>query len=203
MSPEAAIRKALEIYHLPSQVSVVRKGSLPDDTVVLLEIVSGREAEIARLAEMEGREPQIIRAAAAFFVEQILFAPDSDSYRILGASPDMSTSDIRRHMALLSKWVHPDVRTSVEHATFSERISQAWEDIKTPERRAAYDARSTVRQSIGARSRRRSKRLSTVSSQTSRLEHMGGYSTSLIAKPVKTTSRLFQFLRSLRTMISS
>jgi hypothetical protein len=31
------------------------------------------------------RSPETVQRAGAFFIEQILFAPDADSYRVLGA----------------------------------------------------------------------------------------------------------------------
>ena len=89
---------------------------------------------------------QLIRSAAAFFIEQILFAPDADSYRVLGASPQASASQLRQHVGLLMRWVHPDLDPQGERSKVSGRVTAAWNDLKTPQRRAAYDeARRSVR----------------------------------------------------------
>ena len=80
-----------------------------------------------------------MRLAAAFFIEQILFAPDADSYRVLGANSQANAAELRRNVALLLKWLHPDVDQSGDRSVFVGRVTTAWNNIKTPERRAAYD----------------------------------------------------------------
>jgi hypothetical protein len=42
-------------------------------------------------------------------------------------------------MALLLRWLHPDVAAGAERSVFTARITAAWDDLKTPERRAGYD----------------------------------------------------------------
>ena len=42
-------------------------------------------------------------------------------------------------MALLMRWLHPDVAREGERSVFAARIAAAWNTLKTPERRAAYD----------------------------------------------------------------
>ena len=83
-----------------------------------------------------------MRNAAAFFIEQILLAPGADSYRVLGGNAQASNSDLRRNMALLLRWLHPDMEHNGtgDRSVFAARITLAWEDLKTAERRAAYDA---------------------------------------------------------------
>jgi DnaJ-class molecular chaperone len=76
-----------------------------------------------------------------FFIEQILFAPDADSYRVLGADADATAEELRRNAALLFKWLHPERDAHGARATFASRLTAAWSDLKTPDRRAAYDAR--------------------------------------------------------------
>src|SRR5262249_49864496 len=43
------------------------------------------------------------------------------------------------NLALLVRWLHLDVELGAEHRTFLRRVTTAWNDVKTPERRAAYD----------------------------------------------------------------
>ena len=88
---------------------------------------------------MAGRSRDTVREAAAFFVEQILLYPGADSYRVLGARPDATYGELRRNMALLLRWLHPDRDRQGERAIFAARVTRAWSDLKTPERRAAYD----------------------------------------------------------------
>jgi hypothetical protein len=76
---------------------------------------------------------------------QILFAPDADSYRVLGAKHDVAAGDLRRHVGLLLRWLHPDIDPKRERSMFAARVTQAWNDVKTPERRAAYNRRQASR----------------------------------------------------------
>jgi DnaJ-class molecular chaperone len=96
-----------------------------------------------------------LRGAAGFFIEQVLLHPGGGSYRILGGDRDTSARELRRNMALLMRWLHPDVTSNgssendVYRSTFANRITVAWEAIKTEERRAAYD-RSVAAKNIGS-----------------------------------------------------
>ncbi len=52
---------------------------------------------------------------------------------------------LRRHMVLLMKWLHPDTAeqhrsaADVDRSVFASRIAAAWDDLKTDDRRSAYD----------------------------------------------------------------
>lgn len=154
MSGSRALRIALDLRHVPSLVRHVRTEPLPDGVPLLLRIAAGDpEAEQTALALVD-RSLADIQEAAAFFIEQILFAPESSSYRVLGASPEASAAELRRNMALLMRWLHPDTEGQDERRVFAGRVSAAWEDLKTPERRAAYDSRMAAEQSRSSRHRK-------------------------------------------------
>ncbi|MGE3914849.1 MAG: hypothetical protein AB7F78_04050 [Hyphomicrobiaceae bacterium] len=93
--------------------------------------------------ESTSREPAFLRTAAAFFIEQVLLAPGADSYRVLGASPTATSTDLRRNMALLLRWLHPDIEPTGERSVLASRVTSAWEDLKTTTRRATYDGSLT------------------------------------------------------------
>jgi DnaJ-class molecular chaperone len=82
----------------------------------------------------------VVRQAAIFFIEQILLSPGADSYRVLGAGPGASNAELRTNMALLMRWLHPDAAREGEQSVFAQRLAAAWNDLKSPERRAAYDS---------------------------------------------------------------
>jgi hypothetical protein len=42
-------------------------------------------------------------------------------------------------MALLIKWLHPDSAREGQQSVFVNRVTLAWDDLKTPDRRVAYD----------------------------------------------------------------
>jgi hypothetical protein len=158
MSDKMALKTAIDLMHVPSQVRLLRSGPLPSDVQMLLRIAAGEdEAESAAVA-LTGRSHQVVRQAAIFFIEQILFAPESDSYRVLGASPQASASELRRNVALLLRWLHPDLDPRGERSIFIGRVTAAWNDLKTPERRAAYDV--MLQSSVGGKGFRRKSRWS-------------------------------------------
>jgi DnaJ domain len=130
---------AIDLRNWPSRAKEVRSKPLPDGVSILLRIAAGDEEVTGEASASVGRPREIVREAAAFFIEQILFCPEADSYRVLGAAPGATYADLRRNMALLLRWLHPDVDPHGERAIFTQRVTRAWSDLKTDERRAAYD----------------------------------------------------------------
>lgn len=139
MDETEALRIAIQLVHVPSRVRQVRQERLPEGILLLLQVAAGDKEAIARAAILTGRPAPVAGEAAAFFIEQILLAPGADSYRVLGGAANTDSRELRRHMTLLLKWLHPDVQRLGERSIFAKRVSLAWNDLKTPERRAAYD----------------------------------------------------------------
>lgn len=140
MREATALEVAVGLLHLPSRVRTLRAGDLPPDLEVLLRIVAGDDRAIADALRSAGVSEQTVVAAASFYIEQVLLHPDADSYRALGVHPDASTDQLRRHMALLLRWLHPDREASGSRAAFVGRVTEAWNNVKTAERRTDYDA---------------------------------------------------------------
>ncbi len=139
MTDKMALKIAIDLMHVPSQVRLIRSEPLPEDVLTVLRIAAGDvEAEHAAAIAAD-RPAEIVRQAATFFIEQILFAPNNDSYRILGADSRATAGELRCNVALLLRWLHPDVDTVGDRSIFVSRVTQAWNNLKTPERRAAYD----------------------------------------------------------------
>lgn len=140
-----AMKAAINLLHVPSRVRPMRSAALPEGVATLLQIAAG-DAEVTRqAAERTGRTPAVVHEAAAFFIEQILLAPEADSYRVLGTHQFATSAELRRNMAMLLKWLHPDMERNAtgngsDRSIFAGRVTLAWDDLKTPERRAAYDA---------------------------------------------------------------
>jgi hypothetical protein len=139
MSDKMALKIAIDLVHMPSQVRLVRSSPLPEGVTTLLRIAAGEVETETDAADFTGRSCDAVREAATFFIEQILFAPDADSYRVLGTSAQASAPELRRNIALLLRWLHPDLDPRGERSVFVRRVTAAWNDLKTPERRNAYD----------------------------------------------------------------
>src|SRR5262249_45666746 len=108
MGRSVALKHAIDLLYCPSQVRTVRSAPLPDDLLLLLRIVSGDEEAINQAAQSEGRARDVVRNAARFFIEQVMFYPSADSYRVLGVGSEATSGEVRRNMALLLRWLHPD-----------------------------------------------------------------------------------------------
>jgi hypothetical protein len=111
----------------------------------LLEIAAGDVEALREAAALTDQPQRILREAAGFFIEQILFGHNTDNYRILGANRESSHTELRQHMALLMRWLHPDIvsggasRPCLDRSIYVNRVIKAWEAVKTDEQRAAYN----------------------------------------------------------------
>lgn len=139
MSDRVALKTAIDLMHVPSQVRLLRSQPLPDGVPILIRIAAGDDEAENTASLLMDRPRELVRQAAGFFIEQVMFAPNADSYRVLGTNPEASASDLRRNVALLLRWLHPDLDQRGERSIFVGRVTAAWNDLKTPERRAAYD----------------------------------------------------------------
>jgi hypothetical protein len=140
MREETALELAVGLLQLPSRARALRDAPLPKDVDALLNIVAGEGRARADAARQTGLTERKIGDAAGFYIEQILLHPDADSYRALGASAEATSDQLRRNMALLLRWLHPDHETNSERTIYVGRVTNAWNNIKTAERRQAYEA---------------------------------------------------------------
>ena len=139
MQTAQALRVAIDIHQAPSRVRHARIGALPEGVFDILKIAAGDHEATSQAALDTGRTEEVVHSAAVFYIEQVLLCPEADSYRVLGATPQTPASEVRRNMALLMRWLHPDLMHDSERTVFAGRISRAWNDVKTGERRTAYD----------------------------------------------------------------
>jgi hypothetical protein len=141
-----ALAVALAMLERPHSVRLARHARLPAGVTLLLEIAAGEGQAAVRATRLTGRSDRTLEKAAGFFIEQVLLQPGGDSYRVLGCNRGAAIGDLRRNMALIMRWLHPDVApngasdSQMSRSIFANRITQAWESIKTEERRSAYDA---------------------------------------------------------------
>ncbi|WP_373509104.1 J domain-containing protein, partial [Thiocapsa sp.] len=98
-------------------------------------------ARIAETAAQLSADPGEMEEAARFFVRHALLSPSGDYYRHLGLNRDAPQESIRHHYQLLIRMFHPDrVDASTEVGAFyATRINLAYQTLRDPETRAAYD----------------------------------------------------------------
>lgn len=136
----AALEQAITFLSRADLIASARQQTLPTGVTEILKISSGDEAALLSAQENTRYSRVDVKHAAQFYVEQILFAPDSDHYRVLGVDPDDAETKIKLHYRLLVRWLHPDKNSSDWEVVFSDRVNRAWHALRTPERRREYDA---------------------------------------------------------------
>ena len=120
-SPEA-LHAALAILSQPQLLQRARRSSLPRGMTLLLEVAAGDPDAIREAQAATGTSEAHLTKAAGFFTEQVLLHRNCDSYRILGASRGASAPQLRRHLAFILKWLHPDLSSrAAEPAGISTR----------------------------------------------------------------------------------
>ena len=82
--------------------------------------------------QLTTKPSEVVQAAAAFFIEQILLKPGADSYHILGARPDAAGAELRQNLALLLRWLHPDASQNAHRSIFVDARHQRLERSKDP-----------------------------------------------------------------------
>ena len=162
MSRADALVAAISMLERPHTAKLAQASRLPEGVTFLLEIAAGEAHALIHASQLTGRTEATLQGAAGFFIEQVLLLPGGDSYRILGSDKGAPLSELRRNMALIMRWLHPDVVPNaassnlLDRSLFASRITQAWETIRTDERRTAYNTTLAAKQSppkrvVGAR----------------------------------------------------
>lgn len=112
---------------------------LPAGVDVLLKLAGGSRPglETAALAS-----PDELRAAALFFVEQVLLHHDASHYRVLGLEPGATAERIKEHHRLLMRLFHPDRERHDGDwkDAFATRINLAYTTLHEPDARRRYEA---------------------------------------------------------------
>lgn len=142
----SALEWALALLHAPGERQALRQRPLPADGMdLLLGIAAGTQpAQLAAQARRFDVSEADVLEAARFYAREVLFHPRADAYRVLGVMPDASDAQIKAHYRLLQHWLHPDRVRNDEDALFAARVNTAWNQLRSPARRRAYDA--TLRQ---------------------------------------------------------
>jgi hypothetical protein len=135
-----AMQVAIDLVHFPGRVRYARSAPLPQGIDVVLGIAARDPDSLEQALAATGRTAENLERAAGFFIEQVLLAPEADSYRVLGANIDAPSTLLRRNMALLLRYLHPDVEVEGNRSIFAARVTAAWDNLKTADRRIAYDS---------------------------------------------------------------
>jgi hypothetical protein len=135
-----ALHEAVALLRAPRGRRPSPEERLPEGMSLLLRLVCGEEDALSTAQTATRETPETLREAAIFYIQQVCFAPGSSSYRVLGVDPDASDEKIREHYRWLARWLHPDRNPDPWEVVFAERVGQAWQQLRTAERRQRHDA---------------------------------------------------------------
>src|SRR6516162_11817042 len=137
MTQPHVIELALDLARMPALARRSAVPPLPPNIVELMRIAAG-SPEACRAAVAQTGEPRhVVIEAARFYLQQILFRPDADCYRILGIEPTASRETARSHMRWLLEWLHPDRNNNSWDAVYAERVLKAWREVSAAKGSAA------------------------------------------------------------------
>jgi hypothetical protein len=139
MARPLAVHYALDLAAMPGLARIIERDPLPDGILDLVRIAAGCTETTERAAALTGRPTDVVRQAAVVYLQTALFAPTADSYRALGVGRDARQDEIRRNLGWLMKWLHPDHAVDDWESRLAGRVLSAWEELKSPDRRARYD----------------------------------------------------------------
>ena len=157
MAGPGALYVALDLAANPRLAAAMQRQALPPDVLDVIKIAAGSPQTCRQAEKLTGKKPDFIRQAAILYLQNILFASSADNYRVLGVAREAPSEEIRQHMRWLMKWLHPDRAPNQWDSAFAERVLGAWDELKSPARRAEYD-RSLPPTKSTARSRSRRQR---------------------------------------------
>lgn len=140
MPRPVALHFALDLTAMPALAGIVQREPLPHGVLDVIRIAARCPETWERAGTMTGKDAEAIRDAAVLYLQTALFFPSADNYRVLGVAYDAPQEEIRQHLRWLMLWLHPDRQLSDWESTFAERVLSAWDQLKSPERRARYDA---------------------------------------------------------------
>lgn len=136
----SALEWALALLRAPGERHALRQKALPAGMDRLLGIAAGAMPDALLEAARTFAEPEArVREAARFYAREVLFFPQADAYRVLGVDSNANAEQIKAHHRLLQHWLHPDRLQSEDDAVFAARVNSAWNRLRTPERRQAYE----------------------------------------------------------------
>lgn len=140
-----ALEWALALLRAPAERHRLRQRPLPAGVAELLTVAANVTPEAVDTAAAQlGETAETLREAARFYAREVLFHADADAYRTLGVEPDALAAQIKAHHRLLQIWLHPDRQHGGDDSVFAARVNTAWNQLRSGERRRAYDGERAV-----------------------------------------------------------
>ena len=136
----SGIECALALYRAPHLAADVRAQALPEGMIWVIRTAASDSQTLETLVQHYTEPAEDLVEACGFYVQQSMFAPEADAYRVLGVTQGEDAAVIREHHRWLIRWLHPDRIGEDWLGVFADRVNRAWHQLRNPERRQQYDA---------------------------------------------------------------
>ena len=131
MAQPHVIELALDLARMPALARSSAVPALPPNIIELMRIAATCPEACQTAVAQSGEPTRVVVEAARFYLQQMLFRPDADCYRILGIKPTASRMTARSHLHWLLEWLHPDRNRNGWDAVYAERVLKAWREVST------------------------------------------------------------------------
>src|SRR6516165_11204763 len=128
MAKPHVIDLALDLARMPALARSRVVVPLPPNIIELMRVAAASPEACEAAVAGTGEPTSVVIEAARFYLQQVLFRPDADCYRILGIKPTASRATAREHMRWLLEWLHPDRNNNSWDAVYAERVLKAWRE---------------------------------------------------------------------------
>jgi hypothetical protein len=129
MAQAHVIELALDLARMPALARTSTVPALPPNIIELIRIAAASPEACQAAVAKTGEPTPVVIEAARFYLQQMLFRPEADCYRILGLEPSASRATARTHMRWLLQWLHPDRNNNSWDAVYAERVLRAWREV--------------------------------------------------------------------------
>ena len=156
MAQPHVIELALDLARMPALARSSVVPPLPPNIIELMRIAAASPEACQAAVAQTGEPAAVVIEAARFYLQQVLFRPDADCYRILGIKPAASRATARDHMRWLQEWLHPDRNNNSWDAVYAERVLRAWREVSAANGSAAQPSFALARLASSQKKKRRS-----------------------------------------------
>ena len=129
MAQPHVIELALDLARMPALARSSGAAAIPPNVIELMRIAAACPEACHAAVVQTGEPTTAVIEAARFYLQQVLFRPDADCYRILGIKPTASRATARNHMRWLLEWLHPDRNQNGWDGVYAERVLRAWREV--------------------------------------------------------------------------
>jgi hypothetical protein len=150
MEQPHVIQLALDLARMPALARTSVLPPLPPNIVELMRIAAASPEACEAAVTKTGEPATVVIEAARFYLQQVLFRPEADCYRILGIEPTTSRATARSHMRWLLQWLHPDRNRNSWDAVYAERVLKAWREVSAADGPAPRPAKKNKKRDTKA-----------------------------------------------------